>query len=450
MITRNRFSLSCRTRAFILIILFCNLNLNATERREIPVYNEGSEDSISLKDIALFPFRVALYPAYLVTDYGIRRPIGALVTAAEKGKWYNHYVDFFSFFPYEHELGVFPNFFYEFGFRPTIGVHAYLRNFPNKKHLPELWVTTGGSDWTAFRFQDTYTIKRNDSKLIFNASKIDRPDLIFYGVGADTVKEAASRYSLGSNEVILTYEKLFFGESCVFLKAIYFNRELKDGKCCSDINISEAASKGLYSIPNGFNSKYKVFAPRIELELGQRLTRPEEWYGGRIMAFGQYNKRIDRSDGNWTHYGGSLVGFKRIDNRHRIFTLSLSASFVEKKGEIDIPFHELPANDGRDSFLGFKRRRIIGDSIISSSFEYKWPIWAYSDGILHYSVGNSFGSNLNGFDFGRLKQSIAFGLRQTASSGPQFNFLIGLGSNTFDQGGDFKEGRFVIGGGRAF
>ena len=100
MMKRIRLPLSCKTLAFILILLIFNMNLFASEKREAPVYNEGSEDSISLKDIALFPFRVALYPAYLVTDYGIRRPIGALVTAAEKGKWYNHYVDFFSFFLY--------------------------------------------------------------------------------------------------------------------------------------------------------------------------------------------------------------------------------------------------------------------------------------------------------------------------------------------------------------
>ena len=207
---------------------------------------------------------------------------------------------------------------------------------------------------------------------------------------------------------------------------------------------------GFFALPNGSNDDYDIITPSLNLELGQRLTRPEEWHGGRSRLFGKYNIRTDRSDANWLHYGGSLVAFKRLDNRHRMITLGVNTSFIYQEGQVAVPFHELAGNDETNGLIGFKERRVIGESIIASTFEYKWPVWVYMDGVLHYSVGNAFGANLNGFDFGKLRQSVAFGLRQTASFGPYFNFLVGLGSNSFDDGGDFNEVRIVIGAGRAF
>ena len=440
--------ISFKSVIFISTILFSAGVLKASEKRPLPNINPGKKESLSLKDLSLAPLRAIFYPLYLITDYGIRKPIGSLATIAEKDKWYNHYVDFFSFGPHENEIGIFPNFSFESGFRPSFGLHAYWRNFPKKRNLPQLWVNWGGDDYTAFRFQNTYQLDQNKEKIIFNASKIDRPDFIFFGTGPDTLEEAESRYSLDDTEISFSYQNNFLDESKIKLDLTYFNRKVTDGDCCSDLTLTEAVDQGFFPTPSGFNSRYEVVAPQMKVGLGQRLTRPDEWYGGRITTFAQYNKRIDKSDASWTHYGGRLEGFRRIDNRHRLLTFGLNAAFVDKQGSIAVPFHELPGSTGKGELLGFKERRVVGKSLISS--EYKWPIWAYADGVLHYSVGNSFGQTLEGFDFGRLKQSIGFGIRQTASFGPHFNFLVGLGSNTFDQGGDFNEQRLVIGGGSGF
>jgi hypothetical protein len=76
---------------------------------------------------------------------------------------------------------------------------------------------------------------------------------------------------------------------------------------------------------------------------------------------------------------------------------------------------------------------------------YRWPIWIWLDGALRMEVGNVFGEHLEGFSAGRLRWSGALGFESVATPDNSFQFLIGLGSETFDSGGKIDSFRFAVG-----
>ena len=68
--------------------------------------------------------RILLVPAYLVTEYAIRAPLGAADTYAEQNHWPSSIYNFFTFGP-DHQFGLFPTFFIDFNVRPSIGIHFF-------------------------------------------------------------------------------------------------------------------------------------------------------------------------------------------------------------------------------------------------------------------------------------------------------------------------------------
>ena len=54
-------------------------------KRALPDYSGLGPEPTSAGDIALWPLRILLSPLYFTSEYLIRRPLGAIVTAAERG-----------------------------------------------------------------------------------------------------------------------------------------------------------------------------------------------------------------------------------------------------------------------------------------------------------------------------------------------------------------------------
>ena len=74
----------------------------------------------------------------------------------------------------------------------------------------------------------------------------------------------------------------------------------------------------------------------------------------------------------------------------------------------------------------------------------------FLDGMLNYSVGNVFGKHLEDFHPSLLRQSFGFGFAANTSRDHNFEFLLGLGTETFDQGSSVDTFRFVIGASEGF
>ncbi len=97
--------------------------------------------------------------------------------------------------------------------------------------------------------------------------------------------------------------------------------------------------------------------------------------------------------------------------------------------------------------------RLLGRSAAVATASYAWPIGPWVDGDLQLAVGNVFGEHLSGFDPGLLRFSGTFGLsiggrQKTAIMGSQdapLQIIIGIGSETFDHGGQIDSLRLTAG-----
>src|SRR4029077_9862924 len=94
-----------------------------------------------------------LSPVYLVTEYVIRRPIGAVIAGAERAHLPQALYNFFFFGP-DHKAGFAPIAFVDFGFKPSVGIYAFWDDAFFKGHDLRLHATTWGSDWLAGVFTD--------------------------------------------------------------------------------------------------------------------------------------------------------------------------------------------------------------------------------------------------------------------------------------------------------
>src|SRR4051794_18589139 len=67
----------------------------AASKREPPDY--GAPKPQPGAEMLLWVPRVALFPVWVASEYGMRRPIGALVRVAEREQWPSRVIQFFTF-----------------------------------------------------------------------------------------------------------------------------------------------------------------------------------------------------------------------------------------------------------------------------------------------------------------------------------------------------------------
>ena len=149
--------------------------------RPLPDYDGrgGRGQPTTPGQVALWVPRVVLSPLYLVSEYVVRRPLGYLITAAEKAEVPAALYDFFAFGP-DHKAGFVPIAFVDFGFYPSVGVYAFWDDAGFKGHNLRLRATTGGSRWLSGAVSERFEIARG-STVSLNASASRRPDYAYYG-----------------------------------------------------------------------------------------------------------------------------------------------------------------------------------------------------------------------------------------------------------------------------
>ena len=74
-------------------------------KRAVPDFDGRGSGPTTPGDVALWVPRVTLFPLYLTSEYLIRRPLGALVVAAERSDVPRCLYDFFAFGP-GHKSGL--------------------------------------------------------------------------------------------------------------------------------------------------------------------------------------------------------------------------------------------------------------------------------------------------------------------------------------------------------
>jgi hypothetical protein len=435
------------------------------DERTVPDY-DGRDEATTAGDVLIWVPRVALSPLYLVSEFIVRRPLGWVVTTAERKKIPAKLIDFFTFGP-DRQAGFVPTGLIDFGLRPSIGIYFFWNDAFAEGNKIRAHAATGGSDWFKLTLADRVEFWDDDHELGVRASFEMRPDGVFHGLGPSSTDQEG-RYKATRLEAGATYDAKLWRSSefrsFVAIRDLTFDGDVG---CCGDHTVEAQVKRGIYPRPPGLRDGYTVALQGVTAELDTRHRRapnalPEgsdhvapPGTGIKLQIRGEHAAGLTDIPGrsalgpsryHWVKYGGTLGGFVDLSGQQRVLGLSLIADFADPFDEnSEIPFTEQVTLGGDRPLRGFLPGRLVDRSSAVALLEYQWPIWVWMDGALHYAVGNVFGEHLENFEANLLRQSFGLGLRSNSSRDHVFEILLAFGTETFEDGAAIENVRFVFG-----
>jgi len=441
----------------------------APEKRAVPDYDGRGEEKTSATDVLLWPPRIVLFPIWVTHEYVIRKPIGALTTHAEKHHWPTRVADFFTWEKDgERKGGIVPTGYYEFGFRPSVGLYFWWNDVGFKGHDLRAHAGTWGPSWLSVAVAERFRLNNDRVTLAWGAEYIRRPDALFAGIGPRSLERDVARFGFTrvgfapSLDVNLGGLSLF--RASVGARSVTFR---DDESCCGDPPIRDRVAEGAYPYPPGFRDGYTALHETLHLVLDSRkpgpkgtLQQPANATGVRAsFNFEHAGDLRQPTARQWVRYGGHLGGFVDLDGHNRTLGLIVSADFADPIAG-DIPFTEqvnlpyaatVPAGIvGIGPMRGFRPGRLIDRSALAATLQYTWPIWIWLDGAVHVAAGNVFGKHLREFEPDLLRFSGGIGFRTVDSPDHQFELLVATGTETIRDGMDLNRIRVYAGFTRGF
>jgi len=418
-------------------------------KRELPDY-DGRPEISSTGDTLLVVPRVLLSPLYLVSEYVVRRPLGFLVSAAERSNLPKALYDFFVFGP-DHSAGVLPIAFVDFGFYPSLGLFFFNNDAFVKGHDLLIRGSTWGEHWLAGSWTDIFHLDPL-TDLTFVASAVRRPDYRFYGVGSDTIEADRSRYGASRLEAGLLLELKLGGlsrfESGAGVRRVHFHRGAFD----DDPTLERNVGRKRYTEPDGYALGYTLLYNHAALALDTRHARPAPGSGVRMELRAEQLSQLEpRAVSGFLRYGATAGGFLDLGSHGRVVSLSVALSFVDPLTPgAPVPFTELAAIGGGELMRGFTPGRLLGRSAAVATLRYRWPIWVWLDGSIQIATGNVFDAHLSNFDLALLRLSGAIGIESVSSPDSSLELLIGAGTETFRHGTQVTSLRVILGSNHGF
>ena len=414
--------------------------------RPTPDYDgrAGKGRPTSVGQAALWVPRVVLFPAYVVSEYVIRRPLGYGITAAERADLPAALYDFFAFGP-DHKAGIVPTAFIDFGFAPSVGLYAFWDDAGMKGHALRLRGSTWGEHWLAGALSERFQLSKSAS-IGWSGSLTRRPDYTFYGIGPDTREGSRSRYAADTAQVSASWRTSLFRSSSFETGLGYRGVSFGPGDFGHDPSLTLQVERGAFPVPDGYQEGYRAPFVSSALTLDTRRAEDSSESGGRLALSAEEGGDLSRSTpASWVRYGASLGGFLDLGNQGRILSLSVAAEFADALASRPIPFTELVTVGGNDKMPGFRTGRLRGRSSGVATLRYSWPIWIWLDGSLQAAAGNVFDEHLSGASLGRSRFSGAIGIESRGSRDSVFQLLMGFGTETFDSGAELNSIRVVAG-----
>ncbi|MGH7327400.1 MAG: BamA/TamA family outer membrane protein [Polyangiaceae bacterium] len=309
---------------------------------------------------------------------------------------------------------------------------------------------TGGPDWLAAGFTERFRFADGNS-LSLNATGIRRPDHAFFGIGPRSLQDNLARYSSDSLDANTVIDFDLWRASRVTTTFGARTVSFSPGHFGEDSDVEGQVARGVFPLPDGYDSGYTLEYNQVDAAFDTRLPRPSSGSGVRIEGTMFQGNDVRRSPaGGFVRYGGTVGGFWDLNDHGRVVSLSVGASFADPLGKEAIPFTELVALGGYDAMRGFLPGRLYGRSSAVSTLHYRWPIWAYIDGSIELATGNVFDEHLKDFDPRLLRLSGAMGIETVGSPDNSLEILVGAGTETFDDRLKLDSVRLLLGTNRGF
>ncbi|MEJ7728883.1 MAG: BamA/TamA family outer membrane protein [Polyangiaceae bacterium] len=420
------------------------------DKQERPSYDGREDEGASAGEVLLWVPRVALFPVYVVSEYVVRKPLGAATVWVEENDAIAFLEDLFTFGPTQN-IGIVPTALLDFGFQTSVGVYFWYDDFITKGNQFRVHAATGGIDWLRLTVADRFPIDtRTHFKLRFEASR--RPDFRFYGIGPESLKADGSTYQaqwLDFSAGLVSE----IGEASAFefynsVRVTEFDATEADATDEEPV-LAARVAEGRYPLPPGIEG-YTSYKQGLRLALDSRPPRPQPGTGVRFDTGVEHAFELQRpGHRRWLRYGATLGGFVDIWQQ-RVISLSVSAAFADPLDDDEVPFTELVQLGGDQAMRGFRPGRLMGRSAAVATFEYRYPIWATLDGAFTVGCGNVFDEHLEGFDPERFRLSFTGGIRTAGERDHSFDILMGAGTETFAEGTELNSLRLVIGATRHF
>jgi len=412
-------------------------------KRPLPDYDGRGNYEADADHWALWIPRGLLGPLYVVQEYVVRRPIGALVTVAERDRWINAISELFTFGP-NQEFMLIPTVVYDFGFRTNAGLRFTADHFVVHNHDFVAHAATGGTDWWIASVRDRYRWNDGNTAVATHLDYVRRPDLAFMGTGPEVRDDARTRYGL---------QKLVAGAWFTHRGDRYQivgetgvrHLGFRASACCDDPDLGEQVRAGVIDAP-GYGTTYTVADQSLAITLDSRQPRPAPGTGARLSTYvtTSFDPGHDRS---WVKYGGAVGAAVDLTGRQRTLYLQLAADFVDPmQGQGNaIPFTDLVSMTDHDQMQGFTGGWMIGRSTIATELGYTWPVAFMLDGNVRLAVGNAFGARLDGMAADKLRLSGDVGITTIGARDSGFELIVGVGSAPFDQGFHLDTVRLAVG-----
>jgi len=447
------------------------------EKAELGDY-DGRPNVTSVGEDALWIPRVLFFPLYLVTEYLVRAPLGGLTVAVEKSDLITKIQDLLTFGP-NHNIGIIPTGFVDFGFRPSVGLYFFWDDFIADGNDLRASAGFGGVKYVKFSVADRIPIstpigtERARSYFQIEADFLTRQDLTFFGIGPDTTRDdeagyGNTTYGGGGRVHIEPWRGTFFEGWVTGRTTRTFEGECDGaGDVAEDLTITRVCDPPTLRrrildgapIPVSYGRPYSTVKSGLRVVLDSRPTRPAPGHGVAIDVSAEHAIDVDEPNlGSWVTWGGALAGFVDLTETQRVLSLSLAVKFQDPiQDDYDVPFTELIGvkhnEDIPDGELmkGFRPGRLVGNSSVALTLGYHWPIWAFLDGTMEAAVGNVFAdAHLSDFELDKLRFSFVGGVRTPNHRDHSFNFLLGVGTDTFESGAAPNSLRFLFGGTTGF
>lgn len=418
----------------------------ADPKRALPDYDARGNIDADGGSWALWIPRVVLSPLYAVNEYAVRRPLGALVSHAERKHWAESIGELFTFGPADKDV-ILPTILVDFGLLPSIGMYVGLDDAGVARNEIRLHAATGGTSWLSATALDRYRWDDSAGAISARFELTRRPDYLFLGTGPDVTNATRARYGLQRIEGSSSLYHRLSGLSSFTFTAGARAMSYRAGDCCGDPSLDARIADGSVATPEGYGMAYSVVFQDTVLMLDSRAPRPAAATGGFLRLHG--GTATDAAHGRtWAHYGAVAGIAIDLDNYQRTLTLQTRVELVDPLQGV-VPFNEL-AQLGNDQMAGFVTGWMNGRSTFVSELSYRWPVWMWLDGQLRIAAGNAFDEHLHELALAKLRLSADVGVTSIGARDAAFELLFGVGTETLEQGAHITSARFSVGTRRGF
>lgn len=441
---RSASALRARGTLVALALLAWPLSASADEqdKRQIPDY-DGRTEPTTAGDVLLWVPRILLSPLYLVSEFVLRRPLGFLISAAEREQVPKFLLDVFTFGT-EGQAGLTPVAFLDFGFEPSIGLYFFWNDVLAEGHDLRVRAAFWSNDWLSASALSRHHFG-NGASVALRGSITRRPDYVFHGIGPRTLQSDEGRYGALTEELELELDVPFWRSSRVRTQLGVRHRRFRDGNYHGEPTLNERVEAGVYPTPAGYEDGYDVLYNRMLLAIDSRRPHPSSGTGVRLELRAEQMSPLEGDADGFIRYGGIAGVFYDLSDSGRVLGLAAGAEFADSFTGAEIPFTELAAVGGSEFMRGFVSGRLYGRSATAIVLVYRWPVWVWLSGSIQLSLGNVFGPQLEDFDPDLLRFTGTIGIESNDSRDSALELLLGVGTETIAQGAAVTSVRIIFG-----